>query len=392
MCIAIYVPNGVKSPSKAILKRCFKTNSDGAGFGWFNRKEKTWIVSKGHMSFKKFWKAYTTKKFTDNTEVVMHFRIGTSGKKAHPDCTHPFPVVGSFKEMILPEFKTDNIIVHNGIIGRGLGDASDTMVAVRDYIDPLLPHINDKKISVLLGELLEKGTSRWLLAKKDEVLLLGTWVEEDGVSYSNRGYKPIIATENIYPRPWRGGGWDIHNRDNTAYDWLPKSLSVVYSIYSFKDYTTKCPTSGIEIWNWEKFNKYLSDRDKQIELANTYQKNTPHSDDDAPYPSVDSKGDLVDDVYEIFNEDSRVIGVVDSSGDIIWEDPDSSTYDVKPCPYCPEKKNIVESPFSIGDSMCCRCGAVFVHGLQGTEAIMMWDQDINEQYRRMLRIMAGEND
>jgi len=394
VCIAIYVPNGVEPPTKEILKRCFKNNSDGAGFGWYNKKEKTWIVSKGHMSFKKFWKAFQAKKFKDNTEIMIHFRIGTSGRKSHPDCTHPFPVSENFKDMTLAEYKSDNIVMHNGVIGLGEGNASDTMVAIRDYIEPMYPYMEDNKIVVILKELIETTRSRWLLARKDEVVLLGGWQEEDGISYSNAGYKPVVkrVVEGV-----RGVWSGYYNRGRhipeesgieTGYDWMPKDMEVLHSIYSFDDYAVN------GVWQWTLFEKYLIERGKQLDqAAGSYTKGTlftkHESDDGSGIGDIDHND--ADDIYEVFDQDGEIIAAVDDHGDIIWDEPDNLVHDnssMKPCPNCPEEKNIVDSPYSCGDNMCCRCGAVYIKGLQGDESILMWDIDIQRHYLKTLRIMA----
>jgi hypothetical protein len=383
MCIALYVPNGVKAPDEETLERCFNRNSDGSGFGWYNKKEKTWVVSKGFMTFKQFWEAFKAKKFKDSTDLVIHFRIGTSGRRVHPDCTHPFPVADNFEDMVAHEFKSKNIVLHNGIVGFGEGNASDTMVAIKQHADPLWPYLNDEKVLKLLGGLLESDRSRWLLAKEDEVVLLGTWVEDNGISYSNEGFrppKPIKPTRAERRRAAREGGW------------ASAELETVYSIYSFKNYAVG------DSFSWKLFQKYLDQREEQLKAVSSYTKvrRTPTVADDGSEmgrsaPFIRDLSD-VDDVFEVFDADSKVIAVVDNNGDIIWDDPaeEAEVHNTNTCPNCPEEKNIVNSPFSAGDSMCCRCGAVYVHALQGDEAILMWDIDIQRQYRNMLEIQQGK--
>ena len=83
MCIIVAKEKGKSLPSKKTLKRCFDYNSDGAGFMYVDKGKV--IIDKGYMSFTSFYnrlKELKEKFDIQNKALVMHFRIGTSGKGA----------------------------------------------------------------------------------------------------------------------------------------------------------------------------------------------------------------------------------------------------------------------------------------------------------------------
>ena len=94
MCIIVVKPKHKELQNKNILERCFTTNKDGAGYMFVDKANDVVEIKKGFMNFNDFYKSliedYKKYKLKDQT-LVMHFRIGTSGKSA-TGCTHPFPV------------------------------------------------------------------------------------------------------------------------------------------------------------------------------------------------------------------------------------------------------------------------------------------------------------
>jgi glucosamine 6-phosphate synthetase-like amidotransferase/phosphosugar isomerase protein len=97
MCIAIYKPKN-KIISETTLAECFRSNRDGAGFMYVDKKELK--IQKGFFTFQEFYDAY---KEHENKQCVVHFRIKTHGPVAEDNC-HPFEVNQSLG------------FVHNGII------------------------------------------------------------------------------------------------------------------------------------------------------------------------------------------------------------------------------------------------------------------------------------
>ena len=80
MCIAILKEHGAKLPSNRVMKRCWRNNNDGAGYAYLT-VDNQWKVKKGFKKWADFRDSFTAEKFKDEHTVVIHFRVGTSGKK-----------------------------------------------------------------------------------------------------------------------------------------------------------------------------------------------------------------------------------------------------------------------------------------------------------------------
>lgn len=187
MCIAIVKPMGTALPDKEILRRCWENNPDGCGF-MYNNGEKV-IIHKGFTKFKGFYRylqAIDAKEDLTDKDVVLHFRIATSGGVTR-EATHPFPITKSMDEMR----KLDNIceygFAHNGIIsGYGSKDFSDTM----EYIKDIISNIKCiEKNESLLNALANEHASRFAVLTKDDFELGGDWVKDGEIYYSNTSYK-----------------------------------------------------------------------------------------------------------------------------------------------------------------------------------------------------------
>lgn len=195
MCIAIAKYKGIDLPSKEILKQCWENNPDGAGF-MYNDGEYV-IIHKGFMKFKslyKFLKRVDEQVNLKDKDLVIHFRIATSGK-VDQACTHPFPVTHNIEDMRKISTRCKYGFAHNGIIsGYGTKEYSDTM----HYIANVISNIRDLDNSEdLLHALATENSSRFAVLTHDNLLLGGAWVEDDGIFYSNSTYKysTVISTK-----------------------------------------------------------------------------------------------------------------------------------------------------------------------------------------------------
>lgn len=413
MCIAVWVPKDVPTPKKTTLKRCFTTNDEGAGFAWFNEESKMWNIDKGYMTWKAFWKAFNRYQFKPETQLLIHFRISTSGKRKDPDCTHPFPICDSYVTMMQHQQEVENIIVHNGVVGTGQGTASDTMVAVKEAIDPLYKYIDDEKVNKILTAMLKSSHNRWVIARKDQVWLYGEWEKDDsGVYYSNGGYK-----EYDYSKYQQGAHYD-----DELYDTYMGNAQHVPAWSAANAQRAKDPTLAFRLdqpvqyfiedekFMWSQFDAYISSPatlKKIIELSqhSVMYRQSDSTEDDIGDDSGDkekvSKADWLreTEVAELYDENGRVIAICDVEGNIIWDanqrhkhfSADYSQKRAGTCPNCQDTKNLGDATdiFNVGDIICYRCGAVFVDHINGPDAIVEWDYDIKQIHERILREGEG---
>ena len=202
MCIAIYKPAGTDVPTKETLKICFENNPDGAGF-MFASKGKVHI-EKGLMTYSAFKKAikkvkkiYEVEDNFKSLPMVFHFRISTQGGVNKALC-HPFALSNSYDTMKELSGDYDMAIAHNGIIDFAsdykITDHNDTMEFIKEVA---YPTINDKltwykKQSIIdMFEYLLSGNRVVVLGGDGHAELIGSWIEDGGLFYSNSSYKEV---------------------------------------------------------------------------------------------------------------------------------------------------------------------------------------------------------
>jgi hypothetical protein len=93
MCVIIYKPEGAIVSDK-LFDQCWKLSPHGGGYAvWENGR---WVYEKGFMEKEEFYKAVKEFIHSENTRVVLHFRLATEdaeGKKnILPEFTHPFEI------------------------------------------------------------------------------------------------------------------------------------------------------------------------------------------------------------------------------------------------------------------------------------------------------------
>jgi len=194
MCVAIIKPKGSKRPTKETLKRCWTANPDGGGFAVIS--DNKILIKKGFMDFDSYWQE--VKKIPKNKYAVLHMRIATSGGIT-PQNTHPFPISDNPQDLKQLTLISDTLVVHNGVVGDGHKDLSDTMVFIKDCIAPNQSKLADKGIINLLSYAI--GTSKFLIIdlKQNVFLQLGNWIEYKGLIFSNLNWE--FTTNKKYDIP-----------------------------------------------------------------------------------------------------------------------------------------------------------------------------------------------
>lgn len=319
MCIALFKESGVGMPKKKLLKRCFVKNPDGAGFGIYDKEQKLWNVSKGFMEWNEFWESFNSKNLNMEDKFIVHFRIGTSGKKVHADCTHPFPISDSEYNLMANEYSSPTLVAHNGTWGSGEENFSDTQVAIRDIISVLIPFVKDidkdEKLLTIIGTLLKENSNRWFISFEDNVLLFGDWEKDKktNIWFSNTKYKETkILTTNHYS--------GAHN-NNT---------NVIEKLYLFTDTATNYIIN--EVWGWSLWDKKWGKK-------------------------KDSNDDKVTEVFD--KNGDKLIAIVDVYGNVVYgEEKETKSKKDKterkfPCPTC--GNNISLQIIGDNEGECCFC-------------------------------------
>ena len=206
MCVAIYKPAKVKLPSLDILRQCWETNPDGAGFALptLDNPRHAFHIRKGFMTWEAFEKAVHDFRLAEcEGDLLLHFRIATHGGIS-PGNTHPFPVTEEIKYLKHTNILTNSVLIHNGVlpIKPGCDDISDTMELCR-------------RLSVFTGKLPEAlklldgfiGGNKIALMLPGKVHLAGRWTKIDGVYFSNTHWQNYWGFEDnlFYPDEYELG-------------------------------------------------------------------------------------------------------------------------------------------------------------------------------------------
>ena len=196
MCIIAIKKSGLKMFDKEQLAIMFANNPDGAGFMFYDAKLKKVVIKKGFMTLKSLLKALSDRDYTD-TNVILHFRIGTSGQFNKLNC-HPYPI---YQKNRL-ECVTNLAMAHNGIL-RGYippenSDINDTQVFIQNVLKWLKKgFIYDADKMNLIGEIIGSNKLAFL-DNKNEIRLVGEFIEDNGYIYSNSSYKQYKRTKCAY--------------------------------------------------------------------------------------------------------------------------------------------------------------------------------------------------
>ena len=180
MCVAIYKPAGIETPSLDTLKQCWDANPDGAGFALRTEGEYSIGIHKGYMTWKQFKVAFEKYRLADFAgNMLLHFRIATHGSIS-PGNTHPFSLAGDVKLLKHTNVRTNYALIHNGMLPIESEEGSDTMEFCR-RLAPFYQNI-PSVFNLIQGM---AGNNKIAVMTRDKVHLFGDWERIEGVYFSN---------------------------------------------------------------------------------------------------------------------------------------------------------------------------------------------------------------
>lgn len=202
MCIIAIKLKGQKMFDEQTIRTMFDNNPDGAGYMFHDGKKV--VIRKGFMEVDTLLKSLSSQDFT-NTNLVLHFRIGTSGRMDALNC-HPFPVYDTNKTYC----KTDIALVHNGILRdftpSKKSPINDTQVFIQTMLRELKKGFQyDKGILKLIAYIIDTNKFA-LLDENNRVTMIGDFIEDNGYVYSNRSYLPKV--QKAQPKKERSSSFD----------------------------------------------------------------------------------------------------------------------------------------------------------------------------------------
>lgn len=286
MCIIAIKPKNKELQEKSILQRCFNVNRDGSGYMYVNDKNEV-VIKKGYMDFETFYKELVedyNKYSLKNKNLVMHFRIGTSGQSKY-GCTHPFAITDDYDLLNATRVKTNIGVCHNGIVSMfnsRMAKYSDTQIYIASVLTPIYK-LNRTAFAYNDVKKLIKDTtnSKWaFLDKFDNVNLVGDFEEDNGYLYSNTTYRPYKPISYTYQYSSESNAW--LRKFNESKGITPKATE-----------TKSTPTPNVKYVMLNKGNVFMGDTHDYFEISkdNTFyfdeKYNIYHKQDDA-YDLIDT--------------------------------------------------------------------------------------------------------
>jgi hypothetical protein len=245
MCIILVKPSGVEVPSNKTLDACWQGNNDGAGLVYHKEGMDKVHIVKGFMKLKQVKMAMS--EFTPADTVILHFRFATHGLVDAGNC-HPFPLSSKLDDLRRIDGMYETAIAHNGVFGNM--PCHDSLSDTQKFIGGIMANdlIRDSLDNPAIQELLSGycgQSSKLAILRPGKLLLIGKFIEDSGIFYSNHGYKPY--TPIIY-----------HNNQST----FDKSWDT-----NVKEKCLLCETTE-KVWYRYPEDAYLCDKCVEFNLAN----------------------------------------------------------------------------------------------------------------------------
>lgn len=194
MCIIVVKPQGKEPLPVQTISACWENNPDGAGFVIHKPGHDSLLIQKGFMALDLLLDALDASDIHASDTVIYHFRIATSGGIT-PANYHPFPISDKVKDLKTLTIACKIAFVHNGILGKGSKDLSDTQL----YVLNTLSRYGSIKGNLHKIRKDTAGSRTAILNADGQLWLTGHWIEKDGYHFSNETY--------TYQNWWYGFEW-----------------------------------------------------------------------------------------------------------------------------------------------------------------------------------------
>lgn len=219
MCVICFSPRGTDAPTEEKIKQMFNTNPDGAGYAYEGKCGKV-VYRKGFMCVEDLLKELEPLDQWKNTNLAIHFRIGTAGENDEHTC-HPFPITTSYGEMRKTEGK-GAVLFHNGILAEG-GMADKNSSDTQDFVVAFAPLLKKWYKSSVRDAWLTKviGSSKLLIMYgKNRYKMYGNWQRDGELYVSNTNYLPSYGGYYGYYGGCYGGYdeyWELEEQQKKLY-------------------------------------------------------------------------------------------------------------------------------------------------------------------------------
>lgn len=195
MCIICVSGKGVRQPSEKEIRTMFSRNPHGAGY--MVAEGDAVRIEKGFMSVTELLRSLRYENFTEDDVVVYHFRISTQAG-VNPEMTQPFPMVTELESLKYLSTLSHVGVAHNGIIKMTTDpteiEYSDTALFIAFYLTNIVKRKADLRKQKVLDKIEKMIQSKMVILDKDgDYALIGKFVENDGLLFSNYSFETYSA-------------------------------------------------------------------------------------------------------------------------------------------------------------------------------------------------------
>ena len=198
MCLIVTKPKGVPLPKRKLFKQWFDSHDDGFGLAFTKPNGKAHIL-KGAMTEKEMITLLSRLPSLLNGQkaadvaMIFHFRQATDGSVTPANC-HPFPISKKEKVLASLDVETNCALVHNGIVWDYASAGYPNLTGKTDtqrFIEEILADLGGNLFSLPVQKLIAgySDNSRFALLSKKGITLIGQFIKENGLYFSNGGYK-----------------------------------------------------------------------------------------------------------------------------------------------------------------------------------------------------------
>lgn len=234
MCIIIAAPEG-KKISQETFELCADANPHGCGYSFINNSKI--VIKKGLFTPQKLYSMYE-KDYNDKRKFLIHFRYISIGTKSIVNC-HPFNISNKYA------------LTHNGTMHHVETHKKFSDSLMFSKLVEKLPNKweNNNSIMELLDEYV-RSSKICILTNYNKFIFIGnekSWVNDDGVMYSNCGYKKVDKTPVIYTPMRYAYNYDFYKYPQRKFSNKYKicGLEIIYESKHSKDTCFYCSTRTI---------------------------------------------------------------------------------------------------------------------------------------------------
>lgn len=262
MCLIVVKPKGIDLPKSTYLKHAAKRNADGQGMAYLKKGENIVKLKKDFKEVDDLIK-FMDENITKEDDLIIHFRFATHGLKDEGN-RHPFPLTKNKSLLRKTELTCKSAVAHNGVLTQYSksddSQLSDSQHFVLEILSDSMIKENFERdsIQILINDFLN-GDRLAILNNKGKIWLFGDFSEEDGISYSNSGYKPYEYTTHVNNKGFHANINGFSHWGNFENDLLEdQSKNKQKKIPNDDGLNMSCNCEGCGKWKKVKFCDYKS--------------------------------------------------------------------------------------------------------------------------------------